>query len=76
MVTEPKTPLGRQMREARKAAGLTQVETAERMGTYQGYLGGLERGETSPNVLMLIRFCQAVGCGFTWDGEFRLTPEK
>ena len=72
--TEPGTPLATQLRAARLAAGLTQTELAEKMGTYQPHGGRLERGESAPDVQTLIRFCKAVGCGFLYDGRrFELT---
>lgn len=65
----PETPVARPprhllgndlVREARKRAGLTQRELAERAGTTQSAIARLENGGTSPSfehVVALIRLC-------------------
>jgi transcriptional regulator with XRE-family HTH domain len=48
------------VREARRRAGLTQRELAEKAGTTQSALARLEAGRTSPSfdlVLKLVRLC-------------------
>lgn len=50
------------VREARKRAGLTQRELAERAGTTQSAIARLESGRTRPtfeSVLRLVRLCGA-----------------
>jgi transcriptional regulator with XRE-family HTH domain len=48
------------VREARKRAGLTQAELAQRAGTTQSAIARIETGETAPSfdsVLRLVRLC-------------------
>jgi transcriptional regulator with XRE-family HTH domain len=47
--------------ELRKAAGLTQRQLAERMGTTASVIARLEGGGTSPTVATLSRLADAVG---------------
>jgi transcriptional regulator with XRE-family HTH domain len=45
----------------RKAAGLSQVQLADRLGVGQSYVSKIERGETYVDVLLFIDWCQACG---------------
>lgn len=47
--------------DARKNAGLTQKELAERIGADKGYISRVERGLTVPNVSTLYRIAAAMG---------------
>lgn len=47
--------------DARKNAGLTQQELAERIGADKGYVSRLERGLTIPSVSTLYRIAAAMG---------------
>ena len=47
--------------DARKNAGLTQQELAERIGANKGYVSRLERGLTIPSVSTLYRIAAAMG---------------
>ena len=47
--------------DARKNAGLTQKELAERIGADKGYISRIERGLTVPNVSTLYRIAAAMG---------------
>lgn len=47
--------------DARKKAGLTQKELAERIGANKGYISRLERGLTIPTVSTLYRIAAAMG---------------
>lgn len=63
---EPEFALLRQMLQARKNAGLTQAEVAERMGTKAPAITRLESslgsGKHSPSIVTLQKYAQAVGC--------------
>jgi transcriptional regulator with XRE-family HTH domain len=60
--------------KARRQAGLTQAEVAERMGTKTPAVARLEagggKGRHSPSVATLRKYAQAVGCRL----EIRLRP--
>ena len=47
--------------DARKNAGLTQQELADRIGADKGYISRLERGLTIPTVSTLYRLAAAMG---------------
>ena len=53
--------VGARIREARKAAGLSQRELAQRMGTSQASIGRLESGTVSPTLATLQRAATALG---------------
>lgn len=48
------------IREYREAAGLTQVELAERIGETQSYVSKVERGERRLDLVQLAVFCAAM----------------
>ncbi|MBF0117163.1 MAG: helix-turn-helix transcriptional regulator [Magnetococcales bacterium] len=60
--------------EARRAAGLTQEQIAQRMGTTKSAISRLEsslgNGRSSPSLATLRRYAAAVGCKL----ELRLSP--
>ena len=62
----PECEILRQMLQAREAAGLTQAEVAERMGTKQPAVTRLESalssGKHSPSLSTLRSYAKAVGC--------------
>ena len=49
------------LREAREAAGLTQMQAARKMGRLQSFVSKCESGERRVDVIELIKFCQAYG---------------
>lgn len=49
------------MLQARAAAGVTQAEMAERMGTTQSAIARLEGGRVSPSVATLQKYARALG---------------
>jgi transcriptional regulator with XRE-family HTH domain len=59
----------KKLREARKAAGLTQIELAERLGekASQSFVSKCERGERRIDIAELRAFCKAIGLSL---GEF------
>ena len=59
--------------KARTAAGVTQAEVAERIGTTQSAVARLEsgRGKHSPSIATLQKYAQAPGCRL----ELRLVNE-
>jgi transcriptional regulator with XRE-family HTH domain len=58
------------VQEARKRAGLTQAELAERVGTTQSVISRLERGATAPSMETISELVRA--CGL--ELGVRLTP--
>ncbi len=53
--------VGRNIREARKAKGLSQESLALEAGLDRSYVGGVERGERNIAVLNLARIAKALG---------------
>lgn len=51
----------RQLILARKAAGLTQADLAERMGTKQSVIARMENGGRLPSFEMVARYARATG---------------
>ena len=60
--------------KARAAAGVSQAEVAERMGTTQSAIARLEsgHGKHSPSLATLQKYAQALGCRL----DLRLVKEK
>lgn len=55
----------RELRAARKASGLTQVELAELLGETQSFVSKCERGERRLDIVEVRTFCGAFGMPFT-----------
>ncbi len=47
--------------DARKNAGLTQMELAQRIGADKGYISRVERGLTTPTIATFYRIVSAMG---------------
>ena len=54
--------MGEKLRAAREAAGLTQVELAEKVGVTQRDISNWERCKREPGVLTVKKMAQALGC--------------
>ena len=52
---------GQIVREYRKAIGVSQEELASRTDIHRTYIGGIERGERNPTLLMILRLAKALG---------------
>jgi transcriptional regulator with XRE-family HTH domain len=52
---------GRNLRDMREAAALSQERLAELCGSHRNYVGGLERGERNPTLIKLVQISQALG---------------
>jgi transcriptional regulator with XRE-family HTH domain len=53
--------VGKELQQAREAAGLTQEQAAFRAGLSRPYVSQLERGLKSPTLEALFRLCDALG---------------
>ncbi len=53
--------LGENLKKARKAAGVTQAELAERLQVYQKDISRWENNQLTPNALNLARICKELG---------------
>mgnify|MGYP002685501912 CR=1 FL=1 len=51
--------------KARKDAGITQVEFAEKIGQTQSFVSRCERGERRIDVIELRVFCEVIGIPYT-----------
>jgi transcriptional regulator with XRE-family HTH domain len=49
------------LRETRRAAGVTQVQLAERIGESQSHLSKMERGEVRLDLVQVRTICRALG---------------
>lgn len=52
---------GDAVRKLRKAAGLSQEALADLTKIHRTYIGGIERGERNPTLLMIYRIAEALG---------------
>lgn len=50
--------LGENLKRARKSAGVTQKELAERLQVYQKDISRWERNELTPNAITLAKLCK------------------
>ena len=61
--------VGSAVRAARRRAGVSQGELAERAGTSQPSIARLEKGQVSPTVITLDRIARALGTDLVIDFE-------
>ena len=61
--------VGSAVRAARRRAGVSQTELAERAGTSQPSIARLEKGQVSPTVITLDRIARALGTELVIDFE-------
>ncbi len=52
--------VGENIKAARKAAGVTQAELAERLGVYQKDISRWEKGEIQPSLSAFAEICRAL----------------
>ena len=52
---------GRVVRGIRVAIGLSQEDLADRARIHRTYIGGIERGERNPTLVMIHRLAEALG---------------
>ncbi len=55
------TRVGKRLRKARQAKGLTQEALAHKVGMDRSYVGGLERGEFNVSLIALAKLARGVG---------------
>jgi transcriptional regulator with XRE-family HTH domain len=53
--------VGRELRKAREAAGLSQEQLAFQARVHRTYVSMLERDKKSPTLTVLFRLCKALG---------------
>ena len=68
--------VGSAVRAARRRAGVSQVELAERAGTSQPSIARLEKGMVSPTVITLDRIARALGTDLVIDFEPQTAPRR
>ena len=61
MTTYKSMPVGQNIKNARMAAEITQVQLAKNIGTTQQVIARYESGEQDPTVSRLIEIAQALG---------------
>ena len=52
--------LGENIRQMRKAKGLSQEALADMSGLHRTYIGGIERGERNVSIANIVRIAQAL----------------
>lgn len=65
-VLETDQSVGREIKNLRKASGVTLTQLAEATGLSQGYLSQIERGISSPSIKALHQISRALGVNISW----------
>jgi transcriptional regulator with XRE-family HTH domain len=65
IVTQDYASFRQALKRARKKAGLTQTELAERLGETQSFVSKCERGERRLDIVEVRSYCRALGVEFT-----------
>lgn len=73
-MTAKSSRFGNAVRVARTTAGLTQEELAERAGLDRSYIGGVERGDRNPTLIVIEKI--AGGLGITLAALFSYSVER
>lgn len=60
LLTDPRKPLGVEIRKRRLALGLTQEQLAERADLHWTYVSGIERGQRNVSIIKLYRIATAL----------------
>jgi transcriptional regulator with XRE-family HTH domain len=54
-------PIVEELTRRRKAAGVTQMDLASRIGSNQSHVSDIETGKVDPTLRMLMRYARAIG---------------
>jgi len=57
---DPRTQLGKTVRQRRLSMGLSQEALAEKAGLHWTYIGGIERGERNVGLINIVRIARAL----------------
>jgi transcriptional regulator with XRE-family HTH domain len=60
VAADPRSILGKTIRQRRAALGWSQEELAEHAGLHWTYIGGIERGERNVALLNIVRIAHAL----------------
>lgn len=69
-------PLGRQIRELRKAKGLSTAELADAIGRSAGYVNNVEHDRTDVSVTSLDQISRALGVHISWFFQAMSLPAR
>ncbi len=67
---------GEAVRKSRVRVGLTQEDLAERSGIDRSYIGGVERGERNPTLVVICKIADGLGIQLAELLEYHLPPDE